>query len=236
MHWLQTLDAGLFHFINRSLSNPLFDRIMPVLSGEGVMRWFVLAVVIAFVAALFGGARARRCALTMAMVSLLGNALVVNVIKHAVARPRPCLALPDVIERLGCSTSGSMPSAHAANWFSATMVAFLFYRKSWRFMLPMALAVSFSRVYNGVHYPGDVLAGAILGAGYAAAGIDRPCRRHGTGSGKNGFRSGTRKCHRSSIQSKVQSPKPKVRGRTMKCHRQSAIGNRKLSGFASARF
>ncbi len=38
-------------------------------------------------------------------------------------------------------------------------------------MLPMALAVSFSRVYNGVHYPGDVLAGAILGAGYAAAGV-----------------------------------------------------------------
>ena len=64
-----------------------------------------------------------------------------------------------------------MPSSHAANWFAATMVAFLFYRRSLRFMLPMALAVSFSRIYNGVHYPGDVLAGAILGAGYAAAAI-----------------------------------------------------------------
>ena len=170
MHWLQSIDTALFHFINRSLSNPLFDRLMPVLSGNGVMPWFVLAVFIGFVASLFGGTRIRLCALTMAFVSLLGNALVVNVIKHAVARPRPCMALSDVIERLGCTGSGSMPSAHAANWFSATMVAFLFYRKSWRFMLPMALAVSFSRVYNGVHYPGDVLAGAILGAGYAAAG------------------------------------------------------------------
>ena len=36
-------------------------------------------------------------------------------------------------------------------------------------MLPMAAAVAFSRVYNGVHYPSDVLAGAILGAGYGAA-------------------------------------------------------------------
>jgi 4-amino-4-deoxy-L-arabinose transferase-like glycosyltransferase len=62
-----------------------------------------------------------------------------------------------------------MPSSHAANWFAVTMVAFLFYRRSWRFMLPLAAAVSFSRVYNGVHYPSDVLAGAILGAGYAAA-------------------------------------------------------------------
>jgi 4-amino-4-deoxy-L-arabinose transferase-like glycosyltransferase/membrane-associated phospholipid phosphatase len=171
MHWLQSIDTALFYFINRSLSNPFFDWLMPVLSGNGVMQWFVPAVFIGFVAALFGGTRVRLCALTMAFVSLLGNALVINVIKHAVARPRPCMALTDVIERLGCTASGGMPSAHAANWFAATMIVFLFYRKSLRFMLPMALAVSFSRVYTGVHYPSDVLAGAILGAGYAAAGV-----------------------------------------------------------------
>jgi hypothetical protein len=63
----------------------------------------------------------------------------------------------------------SMPSSHAANWFAATMVLLVYYRRSWRWMLPAALAVSFSRLYLGVHYPSDVLAGAILGAGYAAA-------------------------------------------------------------------
>ena len=74
-------------------------------------------------------------------------------------------------EQMAANTAGrnSMPSAHAANWFAMTMVMFLFYRRSLWFMLPMALAVSFSRVYNGVHYPSDVLAGMILGAGYAAA-------------------------------------------------------------------
>src|ERR1035438_6492792 len=51
------------------------------------------------------------------------------------------------------------------------MILFLFYRRSLWFMLPMALTVSFSRVYNGVHYPSDVLAGMVLGAGYAAAGV-----------------------------------------------------------------
>ena len=81
------------------------------------------------------------------------------------------MVLTDVVRRLGCTGSGSMPSAHAANWFAVTMVVFLFYRRSLWFMLPMAVAVSFSRVYNGVHYPGDVLAGAILGAGYGAAGV-----------------------------------------------------------------
>ena len=63
----------------------------------------------------------------------------------------------------------SMPSAHAANWFAATMALFLFYRRSLWFMLPLASGVAFSRLYNGVHYPSDVLAGAIIGAGWAVA-------------------------------------------------------------------
>jgi 4-amino-4-deoxy-L-arabinose transferase-like glycosyltransferase/membrane-associated phospholipid phosphatase len=171
MHWLQALDTQLFYFVNRSLSNPLFDWLMPILSGgNGAMRWFVPLVVVAALVALFrGGRKVKLCALMTILVVVLGDPLIVNVIKHGLARPRPCVALPEVVERLGCSGSGSMPSAHAANWFAATMVMFLFYRRSLRFMLPMALGVSFSRVYNGVHYPGDVLAGAILGAGYGAA-------------------------------------------------------------------
>jgi membrane-associated phospholipid phosphatase len=172
MHWLQILDIGLFHFINRSLSNPFFDWLMPILSGgNNAMRWFVpLAIAVVIAMLCFGKTRARLCALMIFLVIAIGDPLIVNTVKHAVARPRPCITLfPDVIERLGCTETGSMPSAHAANWFAMTMVAFLFYRKSIWLMLPMALAVSFSRVYNGVHYPSDVLAGAILGAGYAVA-------------------------------------------------------------------
>ncbi|HUA39887.1 MAG TPA: glycosyltransferase family 39 protein [Candidatus Sulfopaludibacter sp.] len=187
MHWLQTLDVALFHFINGSLSNPFFDRLMPIMSGGGgVMRWFVLVVLAAVAGALcFGNARARLCALMVALVITLGDPLVVNTIKHAVHRPRPFVTLPDARvfgvvgqgyvppEEMTANTGSrnSLPSAHAANWFAATMVLFLFYRRSVWFMLPMALAVSFSRVYNGVHYPSDVLAGMILGAGYAAAGV-----------------------------------------------------------------
>jgi len=66
---------------------------------------------------------------------------------------------------------GSMPSSHAANWFAAVIVAYTYYRRSLWIVLPVALLVSFSRIYNGVHYPSDVLVGAILGAGYAAAGL-----------------------------------------------------------------
>jgi 4-amino-4-deoxy-L-arabinose transferase-like glycosyltransferase/membrane-associated phospholipid phosphatase len=174
MQWPQALDTALFHFINGSLSNPLFDWLMPVLSGAGnVMHWFALAAVLAFVAALiFGNVRTRVCALMIVLSVGITDGLVVNTIKHAVARPRPCIALSDVVERLGCTNSGSMPSAHAANWFAVTMIVFIYYRRKWTMVGPvlfMAMAVSFSRVYNGVHYPGDVLAGAIIGAGCAAA-------------------------------------------------------------------
>lgn len=173
MHWLQAIDIAIFHFINGSLSNPLFDWLMPRMSGgDGVMRWFIpLALALVLSTICFGTARARLCAVMIFLVIALGDPLVVNTVKHLVDRPRPCITLTNVIERLGCTRTGSMPSAHAANWFAMTMVMFLFYRRSLWFMLPMALTVSFSRVYNGVHYPSDVLAGMILGAGYAAAGV-----------------------------------------------------------------
>ena len=173
MHWLQTIDTALFRFINGSLSNPFCDWLMPLMSGgDGVIRWFVpLAVAVVVGTLCFGSARARLCALMIFLVIALGDPLVTNTIKHLVERPRPCMVLPGVVERLGCTNSGSMPSAHAANWSAMTMVLFLFYRRSLWFMLPVALTVSFSRVYNGVHYPSDVLAGMILGAGYAAAGV-----------------------------------------------------------------
>jgi len=191
MHWLQTLDTNLFLFVNRSLANPFFDWLMPVLSGNnGVKNEFIALAVAAGLALLcFGNRRARLFVLLMVLIVATNDGLLCNTIKHAVARPRPFVTLPEArvsgsvgkgyvppeINQYGVDMAAdkgsrnSMPSSHAANWFAATMVAFLFYRRSLWFMLPMALAVSFSRVYNGVHYPSDVLAGAILGAGYAAA-------------------------------------------------------------------
>jgi 4-amino-4-deoxy-L-arabinose transferase-like glycosyltransferase/membrane-associated phospholipid phosphatase len=189
MHWLQTLDTSLFLFVNRSLVNPVFDWLMPILSGN---VFFFPALFLLVVGLLWkGNARLRLCILLLAIILPLGDSLVCNTIKHAVGRPRPFVTLPEArnfgsigrgyvppqINEYGVDMAAhqgsrtSLPSSHAANWYAATMILFLFYRRTLWFMLPMALAVSFSRVYNGVHYPGDVLAGAILGAGYAAAGV-----------------------------------------------------------------
>lgn len=155
---------------------------MPIFAGG---PWFLpLAIVLGLALIWKGGVRGRICVLMLAIALPLGDGWITNTIKHAVGRQRPCRVLENVnlpmrdfkaaedesdFRRTGCSDSGSMPSAHASNWFAAAMVAWLFYRRTWRFMVPLACLVAFSRVYNGVHYPSDVLAGAVLGAGYGCA-------------------------------------------------------------------
>ena len=193
VNWLHAVDLRVFRFINGTLSNPAFDLIMPFASGN---KFFFPALAAVGMLLLWkGGKRGWLCALMLALILWPGDSYICNTIKHAVARPRPFIALPDVnqpesttknplahvprMERWqsdfgsppGLPNHNSFPSSHAANWFAATMICFVFYRRSWRFMLPLACLVSFSRIYNGVHYPSDVLAGAILGAGYAAAGL-----------------------------------------------------------------
>jgi undecaprenyl-diphosphatase len=191
MHWLQTLDTNLFLFCNRSLVNPFFDWLMPILSGSNGTKHGLIAMAITVGIALlcFGNRRARLCLLLMVLVMATNDGLICNTLKHAVGRPRPFVTLPEArlfgqvgkgyvapeLDENGVDMAASkgshnsMPSSHAANWFAATMVLFLFYRCSLWFMLPLALGVSFSRLYNGVHYPSDVLVGALIGAGYAVA-------------------------------------------------------------------
>jgi membrane-associated phospholipid phosphatase len=166
MAWIQSLDVALFRFINETLSNPLLDRVMPFFSGNSL--FVPLLIVAAAILVWREGARGRVCLVMLVLAICLGDPLIVNTIKHAVGRLRPFNDISDAITRVGRGGSFSMPSAHAANWFAATMVMFVYYRRSVFFMLPLAGLVGFSRIYNGVHYPSDVLVGALLGMSYGA--------------------------------------------------------------------
>jgi membrane-associated phospholipid phosphatase len=185
------MDVGVFRFINGTLSNPVFDAIMPFASGNKF--FFPVLAVVGMLVLWRGGKRGWICALMAALILWPGDSYVCNTIKHAIGRPRPFVTMEDANQPMShgkkrspqvrvmedpqkdspanLPNHNSMPSSHAANWFAATMICYVFYRRSWRFMLPLACLVSFSRVYNGVHYPSDVLAGALLGAGYAVAGM-----------------------------------------------------------------
>ena len=167
--WLQSLDTALYRFINLKLGTPALDPIMRTLSGTA---WFIPLVLAVGVGLLWkGGQRGRTFVAVLALTLGLGDSFIINPLKKLTDRDRPFLQQTDARLLVGRGDSNSMPSSHTSTWFAATLVAFVFYRRSWRVMLPLASLVAFSRVYLGAHYPGDVLAGAILGAGYASAAL-----------------------------------------------------------------
>ncbi|CAM5352984.1 phosphatase PAP2 family protein [Streptomyces abikoensis] len=144
------------------------DRFLPRLSrsaNHGLL-WFGLAAG----AALAGGRPARRAALRGAASLAVASAAVNTLGKRSVRRVRPVLDAVPAVRRLARQpVTTSFPSGHSASAVAfATGVALE--NPAWGLALaPLAASVCFSRVYTGVHYPGDVLAGAVLGAGAAFA-------------------------------------------------------------------
>jgi undecaprenyl-diphosphatase len=80
-----------------------------------------------------------------------------------VKRIRPCNALTDAITPLGCTGSYSFPSNHALNNFAAATFYYRLYPNLKWILFTVASLVSISRVYLGLHYPSDILGGALLG-------------------------------------------------------------------------
>jgi undecaprenyl-diphosphatase len=139
---------------------------MPLLSILGsVYGWAILCIVIY----VFGGKFGRKVALLALLALLLTNVIVI-ILKFLVAEPRPFLTLPNV-DLLVQVDGQSFPSGHSASSFAAATLIGLKYRLESRGSLRMliyplfifALLVGVSRIYIGVHYPYDVIVGALIG-------------------------------------------------------------------------
>lgn len=101
-------------------------------------------------------------------VSVISATAIATILKYGVNRPRPFVTYPD-IEKATAGGSPSFPSGHTSNAFALATSVSLAYPK-WYVIAPSfvwAGAVGYSRMDLGVHYPSDVLAGALLGAGSA---------------------------------------------------------------------
>jgi undecaprenyl-diphosphatase len=163
----QAVDARLFLAVNHLPHTPLINRLMYGFTMVMTFGWGWVLILI--VAALFDKPRGRR-ALLQALPPLWFATMTVEYpIKYYFRRKRPFI---DIIQAVAVGRkpgSYSFPSGHAASAFAGAWLLRYHYPKLTPLWFAIAVLTGFSRVYLGVHYPGDVLSGAVSGTVLAEA-------------------------------------------------------------------
>ena len=157
---LLNLDGGFLLFLQESVRNPLLNSIMIFVTslGNGGMIWIVATLLLMI------PKKTRKVGI-MSAVALLGSLIINNnIIKNIVQRPRPFVKFTDLQIIIPTPSEYSFPSGHTASSFAAASV---FYRHLPKQLgipsVVLAGIIGFSRLYVGVHYPTDVIAGVIMG-------------------------------------------------------------------------
>ena len=145
----------------QSWHNPVLDKIMVVVFNDFVGAkgeiWVILGLI------LFLIPKTRRCGICVLVSYLLAYFIGDGILKELIGRVRPCNADPSVPLIVKRHSSYSCPSVHSMLAFASAVSVFMSNKKSGIFTLVFAALIGFSRMYFFVHYPTDVLFGALLG-------------------------------------------------------------------------
>ena len=144
----------------QNFSNPVIDKIMVFLStlGNVGVIWILFAILLLITK------RYRKLGIqviiAMIITFIIGNLILKNVIH----RPRPYVVDPMLIPRVVKPLEYSFPSGHAMNGVTAALTMYFGDKRIGIPALILAVLIAFSRVYNLVHFPTDVIGGIVIGA------------------------------------------------------------------------
>ena len=147
------------------------------MAGYSGLLWIALAPLLAW-----RGGRPLLVTTALTAGTVWSADLLALALKAAVDRPRPYAVIPEPEPLLRSDIGASFPSGHAATSFAGAVLLAYLVRRSVPALLALAALVAFSRIYVGVHYPLDMIAGAALGTAVAltVAGALRLRRRTST--------------------------------------------------------
>lgn len=161
IEYLAGWDTRLFLLINQGLRNEFFDDLMLFVTN----KWnFVVPVALAATALLLWGGKTGRVMLLASGILLVASDQGGELLKQLFQRTRPCHLFPQMPPLVGCTGSYSFPSNHVVNLFAQAVFLAPRHRRLSLLVFAVSGLVGYSRIYVGVHYPGDVLGSMVFGA------------------------------------------------------------------------
>ena len=159
------LDLWLFKIINQNFSNSFFDWFFPAITDLHKNIFFAIpALIVLFAFLIYKFKKLAPFYFLFFVLAVSASDFTGGKVKKVFSRPRPFQNIEvKAVQRSPATKNTSFYSNHASNNFTfATLASFVFPQTKILFIV-IASLVSYSRVYNGVHYPSDILAGALAG-------------------------------------------------------------------------